>query len=144
MQCCHVQDHLWTDCVRRGKEKNGKTGTSENMQSSTSWLALTEFFDYVTCRQNYRNYLKACWQNVSSSDVDGHHMKCAPLSSTPLLQFMVSKVMAFRIKRLDGWEYNSMQKKMLFGRNSVKFDKRTGTSAVPIRIHWRTDFWSVR
>ena len=71
--------------------------------------------------------------------VDGHHVKCAPLASTP--------VMAFKINRLDGllrWEYNSMQKKMLFGHNSVKFEERTKTPAAPIGIHWRTDSWSVR
>ena len=130
----------WLRTERQRKErKNGNIGEYAIVHklACSNWIL---WLCHVPSKlpQLPQSLLTKC---ISLRYVDGHHVKCAPLASTPVLQFTDSKVMAFKINR---WEYNSMQKKMLFGHNSVKFEERTKTPAAPIGIHWRTDSWSVR
>ena len=127
----------WLRTERQRKErKNGNIGEYAIVHklACSNWIL---WLCHVPSKlpQLPQSLLTKC---ISLRYVDGHHVKCAPLASTP--------VMAFKINRLDGllrWEYNSMQKKMLFGHNSVKLDERTGTPTVPISRYSLTDWFLI-
>ena len=93
----------WLRTERQRKErKNGNIGEYAIVHklACSNWIL---WLCHVPSKlpQQPESLLTKC---INLRYVDGHHVKCAPLASTP--------VMAFKINRLDvwlRWEYNSMQ-----------------------------------